>query len=387
MMFSRSLGLGSRRTRAAFTLVELLVVIAIIGILVALLLPAIQAAREAARRAQFQSNMHNAGLAVLNYESARKRLPYGFTFDPAKFSTLDTINTVGPNWIIDVLPYMEEQGLRDSFDPGVFIKPGTTGFTPINDNPANARNQKARAAVISVLLCPSDPFNKTQYQGGASGASNHGRDWGRSNYAASQGRAFIWHSNGADFNFGADPVTGKQAAGWTDPCQRGVMGPNQSVTLKRITDGTSKTIMLGEIRTGVGENDARGVWALAGASASLLAKYGSTGDANGPNSCSAKGDDTYSSAASSATYCSPSPSPDCMDTGGAYMAQATVRSVHPGGAFVAMADGSVEFVSNDIETSGCYGECCTAWDRMIASADEGRNGLLNVSSLNVPCQK
>ena len=65
----------------AFTLVELLVVIAIIGILVALLLPAIQAAREAARRAQCQSNIHNAGLALLNYESARKVLPNGMTYN------------------------------------------------------------------------------------------------------------------------------------------------------------------------------------------------------------------------------------------------------------------------------------------------------------------
>jgi prepilin-type N-terminal cleavage/methylation domain-containing protein len=67
----------SLRKRAAFTLVELLVVIAIIGILVALLLPAIQAAREAARRAQCQANIHNAALAVLNYESAKKILPEG----------------------------------------------------------------------------------------------------------------------------------------------------------------------------------------------------------------------------------------------------------------------------------------------------------------------
>ncbi len=83
--------------RRAFTLVELLVVIAIIGILVALLLPAIQAAREAARRAQCQSNMHNAALAVLNYESARKILPKGMTFDPALATTVQTLKSFGPN--------------------------------------------------------------------------------------------------------------------------------------------------------------------------------------------------------------------------------------------------------------------------------------------------
>src|SRR5436853_7463027 len=69
----------SRSQKRGFTLVELLVVIAIIGILVALLLPAIQAAREAARRAQCVNKMKQLGLAVLNFESARKVLPYANT--------------------------------------------------------------------------------------------------------------------------------------------------------------------------------------------------------------------------------------------------------------------------------------------------------------------
>jgi prepilin-type processing-associated H-X9-DG protein len=63
---------------------------------------------------------------------------------------------------------------------------------------------------------------------------------------------------------------------------------------------------------------------------------------------------------------------DCY--AGNHFAQATVRSVHPGGAYVAMTDGSVTFVSDDIETSGNFGSWGSLWDRLIASGDEGMPG-------------
>src|SRR5690348_8089610 len=109
-----------RLSRQAFTLVELLVVIAIIGILVALLLPAIQAAREAARRAQCQASIHNVALAVLNYESAKKILPQGMTYDKTQGGNVNAITRFGPNWIINTLPYIEETATRDAFDPKIF---------------------------------------------------------------------------------------------------------------------------------------------------------------------------------------------------------------------------------------------------------------------------
>ncbi len=376
-------------TRRAFTLVELLVVIAIIGILVALLLPAIQAAREAARRAQCQANIHNVALAVLNYESAQKKLPEGMTFNKAQGGNVNTLSTYGPNWIMLILPNIEESSTRDAFDPRVFQNFAVSVTAAGNGN----ANITARGTQIPVLLCPSDQNNKVHFQG-------MGGNWARTNYAASAGRAFIY---GAIVNPNATPSTAQagisymsgpdfgNSSGWLDNCQRGVMGPNASVTLKRIADGTSKTIMIGEIRAGLNENDGRGVWALGHAGPSLISGYGSGGDANGPNATYSNADDVACPAdlADPAGVCVTNKNPlataEAMNCSAGGYDQATVRSKHPGGIHVAMADGSVQFITDDIAT-GCYTSCCTAWDYMIASSDEGRAGALTSTSLTPPCR-
>src|SRR6476620_9948665 len=243
--------------RDAFTLVELLVVIAIIGILVALLLPAIQAAREAARRAQCQANIHNVALAVLNYESARKILPEGMTYDPTDATDIpvQSLKHLGPNWIIKILPYLESQAVYDAFDPASMKAPFNPG---INDAGAGNRNITTRGTVIPVLLCPSDPFNQIKFNGG----SVWGDGWGRNDYAANVGRPELYGDpNNTTQKYFAGPNNISWSKPSVYPCTRGVMGPNAAVKLGQIIDGTSKTMMLGEIRAGITQQDGRGVWA------------------------------------------------------------------------------------------------------------------------------
>ena len=127
-----------------FTLVELLVVIAIIGVLVALLLPAVQAAREAARRSSCLNNISQLALAVHNYEFAVEHLPAG------------VINPDGPirseadgqhvSWLVQITPYVEMGNVYDQFDQAA------GAYAPVN--------AAIRAVPVSLFTCPSFPGNE-----------------------------------------------------------------------------------------------------------------------------------------------------------------------------------------------------------------------------------
>ena len=110
-------------TLHGFTLVELLVVIAIITILVVLLLPAIQSAREAARRVQCLNNLKQIGLALLAYHDASGSFPPGSHWNRAAGADPDRVNEerLSENWVILILPFMEEQALYDRFDLTQYI--------------------------------------------------------------------------------------------------------------------------------------------------------------------------------------------------------------------------------------------------------------------------
>ena len=126
-----------------FTLVELLVVIAIIGILIGLLLPAINAAREAGRRAQCCNNEKQLGLALLAYHDSLGSFPPGVTLTEAQLPPWTT-ESWGPNWVIRILPFMEENSLYDSFK--------------ITQPISSVANAVPRATVVHTMLCPSDSY-------------------------------------------------------------------------------------------------------------------------------------------------------------------------------------------------------------------------------------
>ncbi len=157
----------SRTCRPAFTLVELLVVIAIIGILVGLLLPAVQAAREAARRMQCQNNLKQMGLALLNYESTYKRFPLAIMSHPERQNCTgpecgsSRYDDDGFGWQAAILPFIEQSNLYNQLQniqlPGGARLPyGTYGALEIYADAAGRGNPiPGGEQIIPSYLCPS----------------------------------------------------------------------------------------------------------------------------------------------------------------------------------------------------------------------------------------
>jgi len=344
------------RPRFGFTLVELLVVIAIIGILIALLLPAVQAAREAGRRSSCSNNLKQVCLALLNYEFQNKTFPSGMIAlggqDPAN------VGCYAPNWVVLTLPFLENQPLQRS----IFNNINLAGLVGIEGSAcANYRGNS-----IPGFLCPTDSGNNKIMFQGANG------NWARGNYAVSAGNVMIgsvgvWNANSPD---------------WRNNLLRGVIAVNDAtMDLAGLTkDGTSNTIIAGEVRAGVSADDRRGVWAMGGAGSSILGAYGSWGNDNGPNTCNESADDILGGPQGD-----PSTLLDCMDTENVETRQATVRSLHPNGANVVFADNSVHFIQNSIETSGRDGDAGATfwpvWDRLICSGDRHPVDLSKIGGL------
>jgi prepilin-type N-terminal cleavage/methylation domain-containing protein/prepilin-type processing-associated H-X9-DG protein len=220
------------RHKPAFTLVELLVVIAIIGILVALLLPAVQAAREAARRAQCTSNLKNIALAVLNYETAKKVLPRGRAGCDGDNECAKHIEGRSPvSGMLMILPYLEEQALFDRFRPVAEYKPPTPSVAFNFDAWIAQPSQQGLMTIRpAVYRCGSDSSPEVVDQ---TGATASGGAWSLASYALVSGSMGV--TPAAEFNpmkYGND----------------GLFFYDNAIELRRVNDGLTKTLMVGEKR-------------------------------------------------------------------------------------------------------------------------------------------
>lgn len=226
----------SHKSRSGFTVVELLVVIGVIAILLALLLPAVQRAREAARRTQCLSHLRQIGLALHNYHDQHRVFPYGMMMGGSvEGSPLAPGMKVGAGWQIFILPFIEQQALYQRFDVTDTIwnhEPGVSGSGGLY----SVRNAALGDARIALYKCPSDPFDQ-RYEGG------HDRA-GTVFYQTTTN-----YSGMADSRAAHRPGVPLYVETVYDG--DGVLYNISSVSLGGITDGTSNTLLIGEVTNGV----------------------------------------------------------------------------------------------------------------------------------------
>jgi prepilin-type N-terminal cleavage/methylation domain-containing protein/prepilin-type processing-associated H-X9-DG protein len=198
--------------RRAFTLLELLVVIAIVAVLIGLLLPAVQKVRESAARMQCSNNLHQLGLAAHQYHDANGTFPPGV--QQGRFGGAPQYR--GYTLFIYLLPYSEQNNLYQSW-----------GFVEPLNNTAGGAGART-AAVLSMLLCPSDviPTNPVASQDRTYAVGSYGGNGGRRSFDPTSGSTDgIFHTTGP----GSQPVANQRP-----------------VRIADITDGTANTLLFGE---------------------------------------------------------------------------------------------------------------------------------------------
>ncbi len=330
----------SRQPRRGFTLIELLVVIAIIAILIALLLPAVQSAREAARRSDCKSRLRQIGIALHNYHDQHRAFPPGSIIGGGNSCT--STGRRAP-WTVQILPQLEDTNRYENFNfEAEFVSSNAespTGTTTANRIEFNRNNSKYQ--------CPSDPN---------SSASNN-----NANYFGVMGGGTLGSADCTSSNNGR--------AFWTN----GILFQNSDMAIRDVTDGTSNVFIVGETKyqlTVGGRGDAHRLgWAstIRGGGSSVTGVLAATTDA-GINPYEGHGgrqDTTFDTGGGQ--YDVPGAFPAGSGTAQG-LSNRAFGSFHVGGAQFVLADGSVQFVSENVNN---------AVFRLLGQRDDGNaSGVL-----------
>ncbi|MEM8493890.1 MAG: DUF1559 domain-containing protein [Planctomycetota bacterium] len=331
------------RRASGFTLVELLVVIAIIGILVALLLPAVQSAREAGRRTSCKNKLRQCGLASLNYADTNGTLPPGFTYEQTTEPGRGNNGIIVNGYFILILPFMEGQILADNYDY-------SQGYDFLG-------NQPVVRLPLEAVQCPSTPTGErlidlrndlqpfsenlrsfqgqpTDYVGIRSFIESNATEQDLIRNAATAGLS----DEGLPQFIAVVPnrVRGILRSVWPPGQEQNEDKPERPLRLSQITDGTSKTILLIEM-AGRPERHANG------RQYERLDYY--SGPWAGPNGETFYELDVESSLGLKTGDVAPRGAGCYVNCHSYY----TSYSFHPGGVHALHADGSVQFVLDDID--------------------------------------
>lgn len=322
----------SRRS-SGFTLIELLVVIAIIAVLIALLLPAVQQARESARRSQCSNNMKQLGLALHNYHSSFNVLPYAGTgYGWCQYVNVNAKPNpivTNQNGLVLLLPYLDQQPLYNQFNMNQAFANVMTGNTgcctpnaatgPLMGSSITSGNAALGLNTLQVLTCPTD--NGDPYLAGNS-----------QYYSVDTSSGIRSRKTSYDFSQSAN----YNCRAWSvveTPQTRRMFGEGSNTNFKMVTDGTSNTVMMNEV-TFLVTNGNRSAWSWRG----WVQMAGDLGQ--GINVFS------YNGAA------------PIIGRLGSWQ---NVGSLHTGGMFVCMGDGSIRFLSQNTDL--------TVLGRLAAMAD------------------